>query len=491
MGQASRKDKDTQKQEGSPPAASVPSSPDAAQPAVPHEGWRKPAGMSRKGWAILAGAVAFIQLPLIHYALIRGQADVTATVPYQQSFNDPAVVARDFFSTGAYWRVTNGELLGPAPKNNPLWLQAALPDDVAVEFDVRPEYPDGDIRVELFGNGRDPASGYVLVQGGWNNSLSVIARKDINAPALDALQRKAARVAEKGGGQGADLVATGVFKKDTRVRVESRVGAPIQSGRTYHWRIERRGNVLKWAIDGQLVGELDDPFPLKGKGQDRLGLSGWESQLFFDNLRIGTPDSMPATMVAKQEPTLPPGPSEDDFNRDTLGDAWNVTNPSATKIEDGALVVQALGNRPVWLKKPLPENAVIEFDAWGDSPEGDMKVEAWGDGRSFYAGDPRLQYTATGYVFIFGGWRNTQSIIARQHEHTHDRAVRDGAAVVPGQRYHFKITRRDGLLSWEVDGKPFLTLQDASPLYGPRNQYFGFSGWQTRVHFDNLKIQPL
>ncbi|NPC70638.1 hypothetical protein HPP05_12870, partial [Corallococcus exiguus] len=307
MGQASRKDKDTQKQEGSPPAASVPSSPDAAQPAVPHEGWRKPAGMSRKGWAILAGAVAFIQLPLIHYALIRGQADVTATVPYQQAFNDPAVVARDFFSTGAYWRVTNGELLGPAPKNNPLWLQAVLPDDVAVEFDVRPEYPDGDIRVELFGNGRDPASGYVLVQGGWNNSLSVIARKDINAPALDALQRKAARVAEKGGGQGADLVATGVFKKDTRVRVESRVGAPIQSGRTYHWRIERRGNVLKWAIDGQLVGELDDPFPLKGKGQDRLGLSGWESQLFFDNLRIGTPDSMPATMVAKQEPTLPPG----------------------------------------------------------------------------------------------------------------------------------------------------------------------------------------
>jgi hypothetical protein len=145
----------------------------------------------------------------------------------------------------------------------------------------------------------------------------------------------------------------------------------------------------------------------------------------------------------------------------------------------------------VWLKKPIPENATLEFDVWGDSPDGDIKVEAWGDGRAFYAGDPRLQYTATGYVFIFGGWRNTQSVIARQHEHTNDRAVRDGAAVAAGQHYHFRITRRDGLLSWEVDGKPFLTLQDASPLTGPRNQYFGFSGWQSRVHFDNLKITPL
>jgi hypothetical protein len=491
MGQASRKDKDKQHPVEPSQQAPVPASPEAGLSAAPHEAWRKPAGLTTKGWAVLAGAIVFIQVPLIHYALFRGQADVTASIPYEQTFNDPGVVARDFFSTGAYWRATGGELLGPAPKNNPLWLQAPLPDDVAVEFDVRPEYPEGDIRLELFGNGRDPASGYVLVQGGWNNSLSVIARRDINGPALDALQRRAARVAEKGGGQGADLVDTGVFKPDTAMRVESRVGTPIQAGRTYHWRVERRGNVLKWAIDGTVVAELDDPFPFKGKGHDRLGLSGWESQLFFDNLRIGTPDSLPATVVAKPEAVIPAGPSEDDFGRDTLGDAWNVTNPSATKLEDGALVVQGLGNRPVWLKKPIPENATIEFDVWGDSADGDIKVEAWGDGRAFYAGDPRLQYTATGYVFIFGGWRNTQSVIARQNEHTNDRAVRDGAVVKPGQRYHFKITRRDGLLSWEVDGQPFLTLQDASPLYGPRNQYFGFSGWQSRVHFDNLKIQPL
>ncbi|MBJ6759471.1 hypothetical protein JGU66_01770 [Myxococcaceae bacterium JPH2] len=481
MAQASRKEKQVES-----PMES------ASRPQTDAAPWQKPQGLTRRGWVILAGIVLAIQFPLIHYALLRGEADVTTKVPYEQTFSDPSVVARDFFSTGAYWRVTGGELLGPSPKNNPLWLQARLPDDVAIEFDVRSEYPEGDIRVEVFGNGRDPSSGYTLVQGGWNNSLSVLARNDINAPSMEVLKRRAARIAESNGGQGTDLVATGAFKRDTAVRVEAR-GNTVQAGRVYHWRIERRGTVLRWFIDGTLLLELDDPFPLKGSGHDRLGLSGWESQLFFDNLRVGTPDSMPATFVARPPAPPPPpaGPFADDFNRAELGEAWNVTGPDAVKLEDGALVVEHTANRPVWLKQPLPPNATVEFDAWSDSPEGDIKVEAWGDGRSFYTGDLRLQYTATGYVFIFGGWRNTQSVIARQHEHTADRAARAGAAVQPGRHYHFKITRRGGSLSWEIDGQPFLSLQDASPLEGPGNQYFGFSGWQTRVHFDNLKIQPL
>ncbi|MBZ4422123.1 hypothetical protein [Myxococcus sp. RHSTA-1-4] len=482
MGQARRKEKEKQQD--------VPAAPAPQQEAPASHAWVKPVGLSRRGWAVLAGLILLMQAPLIHYALFRGEADVTAALPYSQDFSDPAVVERDFFTTGGFWRTVRGELLAPGVKNNPLWLQAPLPDDVAVEFDVRSEFPEGDIRVEIFGNGVDPSSGYVLVQGGWNNSLSVLARKDMNAPSLDALKRRAARVAESGGGQGADLVSSGVFKEDTQVRVEAR-GTPVQAGRTYHWRIERRGSLLRWSVDGETLLELDDPFPLKGPGHDRLGLSGNESQIFYDNLRVDTPDRLPATAPRAAAPPPPPGPYADDFNRSELGDAWNVTNPSAVRLVDGALVVELAHNRPVWLKRPIPTNATIEFDAWTENPEGDIKVEAWGDGRSFYAGDLRLQYTASGYVFIFGGWRNTQSAIARQHEHTNDRAVRDGAAVVAGKRHHIKITRRGGHLAWELDGQPFLTLQDPAPLEGPRNQYFGFSGWKTRVHFDNLKIEPL
>ncbi len=399
----------------------------------------------------------------------------------------------DFFAVGGYWRVVNGELLSPGVKNNPLWLQAPLPQNVSIEFTVRSEYPEGDIRVELFGNGSDPGSGYVLVHGGWNNSLSVLARKDVNAPSLQTLQQQAARAADRMGLPSTDLVKTGILTEDTPVRVEARM--PVQVRRVYHYRIERRGTLVRWNIDGQPFLELNDPFPLQGPGHDRLGLNGFESQIFFDNLRVVPLDGSAPSFALPPMPVAPPapapGPFSDTFDRAELGADWTATGPSAVRLENGALTVELLHNRPVWLKRPIPTNARIEFDAWTESPEGDIKVEVWGDGQSFYAGDLRMQYTASGYVFILGGWRNTQSAIARQTEHTPDRAVRDGPVVVPGKRHHFTLTRRGGALDWTLDGQPFLSLNDPSPLEGPRHQYFGFSGWKTKVHFDNLKIEPL
>ncbi|WP_375767473.1 hypothetical protein NR798_38220 [Archangium gephyra] len=281
MGQARRKEKNLENREPrSPETDGAPTADTGATVA-----WKKPEGLSGRGWAVLAAVILAIQFPLIHYALFRGDPATTASVPYSQDFSDPGVVQRDFFSTGGHWRVVDGQLLSPGVKNNPLWLQAKLPRDVAVEFDVRSQSPEGDIKAEIFGDGTDHASGYILIHGGWNNSLSIIARLDEHGAPLSALQREARQVAERNGGKGSGLVETGVFRENTHMRVEARP-YPVEIGRTYHWRIERRGSLLRWSIDGKPFMEFDDPLPLEGKGHDRFGFSSWEAQLFFDNLKI-------------------------------------------------------------------------------------------------------------------------------------------------------------------------------------------------------------
>lgn len=281
MGQARRKEKNLETREPQAPTADGAPAADAEARVA----WKKPEDLSQRGWTVLAAVILAIQFPLIHYALFRGEPATTATVPYSQDFSDPSVVQRDFFSTGGHWRVVEGQLLSPGVKNNPLWLQAKLPRDVAVEFDVRSQSPEGDIKAEIFGDGSDHASGYILIHGGWNNSMSIIARLDEHGAPLEALQREARRVAERNGGTGSGLVETGVFREDTHMRVEARP-YPVEIGRTYHWRIERRGSLLRWSIDGKPFMEFDDPLPLEGKGHDRFGFSSWEAQLFFDNLTI-------------------------------------------------------------------------------------------------------------------------------------------------------------------------------------------------------------
>lgn len=176
----------------------------------------------------------------------------------------------------------------------------------------------------------------------------------------------------------------------------------------------------------------------------------------------------------------------DDFQRAELGPDWWQTGGNY-KIVDGALSAKGGKNHPLWLRRKLPKDAVIEFDAWSNSADGDIKVEVYGDGRSF---DPDGgAYRATGYVVVFGGWKNTKSIIARQDEHGRDLAVDPSARKVErGRRYHFRIERAGGVIDWQLDGQPFVRYQDARPLAGPNNAYFAFSNWATDVWFDNLVI---
>ncbi len=179
---------------------------------------------------------------------------------------------------------------------------------------------------------------------------------------------------------------------------------------------------------------------------------------------------------------------QDNFDRGVLGNDWLTTGAGVT-LERGALRLESLHNHPVWLRTELPDDVRVEFDAWAETDEGDVKVELAGDGRSYAK---TASYTATGYVLIFGGWANSLHLIARRDEHGDDRvAVPAEPKVEPDRRYRVAITRRGGELRFEVDGQTVAELVDEQPLVGPGQRHFAFNNWEAPTRFDNLVIYAL
>ena len=191
-------------------------------------------------------------------------------------------------------------------------------------------------------------------------------------------------------------------------------------------------------------------------------------------------------------------PYSDNFDRAALGDDWHSTSSEgssdgageAYQIVGGELVVARAYNHPLWLDRPIPRDATIEFDCWSNDDAGDLKVEIWGDGKSFATGDRTAAYTSTAYNFIFGGWHNTLSTLARMHEHGEDRQTRNAPRVEKGRKYHWTIDRNGGHIDWKIDGQLFLTYDDPQPLDGEHHRYFAINDWEAELHFDHLKITP-
>jgi hypothetical protein len=141
-------------------------------------------------------------------------------------------------------------------------------------------------------------------------------------------------------------------------------------------------------------------------------------------------------------------------------------------------------NEGLWLKGvDLPPSVRIEFEAQsvkGNNPvfEGDLKFEFGGT-------EPKH---LSGYILIFGGWKNSLNTIAKQEEHTARLVVDRETKVQEGKTYKVAVVRKGGRISWFLDGSPFLTVQDKTPLNGP---IFGFNNWNSRFFVDNLKIYKL
>ena len=184
-----------------------------------------------------------------------------------------------------------------------------------------------------------------------------------------------------------------------------------------------------------------------------------------------------------------------------VGPDWMVTSPAlhAWRIENGKLCGQNAKNHGIWLKRTLPINARIEYDAITYSEEGDLKSEVWGDGVS--AATSTSYTNDTSYLAIFGGWKNKFHVLARINEHGDDRQEIkvDPSSddprqkpVVKGQQYHVKVERTDGkTVKFYVDDLEYLVFADQAPLAGAGHDHFGFNEWQVKVCFDNVKITPL
>ena len=170
----------------------------------------------------------------------------------------------------------------------------------------------------------------------------------------------------------------------------------------------------------------------------------------------------------------------DDFSEADLSGRYRVEGGS-WRVVDGVLKTIGDRNLPLWSNVVLPKNVRIEFTSTSSSPEVDMKVELFGDGVRH----------ESGYIAIVGGWNNTLTALARLDEHERARVTKR-TRFEAGRVYRWRIERSDGhTVQLFVDDVLQVAYDDPSPLYGPRNNRFAFSGWEADVTFDQLTITPL
>lgn len=219
----------------------------------------------------------------------------------------------------------------------------------------------------------------------------------------------------------------------------------------------------------------------------------------------------PAAAPAAKKPTQPLPPCEadkdpalsapftDGFDRAELGDDWRSTSYGAYFLKAGRLCISKPRNHPLWLKRKLPANVRVEFEAMPTTNNADIKAELFGDGCAFDQ-DGR-DYTATAYVGVLGAHNNSEHWLARMFEHGPEAKktplVAGGASIATSKLilntvYHVEFARTDGkTVTLKVDGVTIHEMTDPQPLTGVGHDHFGFNGWDAPSCFDKVTITPL
>jgi len=186
----------------------------------------------------------------------KAQAPATLNKPFVDDFNR-AELGDNWNFQGGSWRILDGVLRSTGDQNVALWLDVPMPRDVEISFEASSASPEVDLKCELFGDGRTHESGYIIINGGWRNTLSIIARQREHE--IDKL-----------------AVGSVPYKRK----------AGLQPGQTYRWRIVRRGNVITQYLDGEKYLERDDPEALYGPQNNKFAFNNWAAQVTFDNLSV-------------------------------------------------------------------------------------------------------------------------------------------------------------------------------------------------------------
>ncbi len=149
-----------------------------------------------------------------------------------------------------HWTVVDGHLYSPGERNQPLWLKTPLPDHTRIEFTAWTSSDKGDLKIEVDGNGQLHESGYILVFGGWNNTLSIIGRLDEHET---------------------DRIARPDY---------------LEQDRKYKMAVVRTGKELRWYVDGRLYLRRHDRSPLLSEKNRYFAFNNWQSKANYDDLRV-------------------------------------------------------------------------------------------------------------------------------------------------------------------------------------------------------------
>ncbi len=197
---------------------------------------------------------------------------------------------------------------------------------------------------------------------------------------------------------------------------------------------------------------------------------------------------------------------EDDFDRDELGEDWEVVSGN-WKVEDGYLqgsgtLISSRGfpgrereNDTIALPgEASPAFQRLEFEAQSDVDPilmpGTVPEVSMGDLSSFIHAQWTEESSAspwdTGYFFQFGGFHNTRNRIARQGADVID-DVDSEHRIIPDKTHTIVVENDEGHLRFFLDGELLYEHEEELSIVGHENACVGLY-FYTNARVSNLKV---